>query len=248
MPPRGLQRIEARADEQRDRLPCIRYPTSGFQEFRENPLPLPNPGVTLPVSYDRNAPAKPPSRLCPRQHLRADTRRPTRPATRRGLRQDLPREGNGRAQRPPRASQDARPPRARRRGNGDTHSPLGAQHRRPVRHRQADRGRRGAVSILGRAVGRHWHQHRALDDCRSRRLADVERDLIRPRTAEGRSRAKAQGKHVGRLPSLTPEQQKEAAKRRAQGATLQELAKSYDVSRATISRLAPINAYSGKGG
>jgi hypothetical protein len=26
------------------------------------------------------------------------------------------------------------------------------------------------------------------------------------------------------------------------------LAKSYDVSRATISRLAPINAYSGKGG
>src|ERR1700758_1148381 len=33
-------------------------------------------------------------------------------------------------------------------------------------------------------------------------LADVERDLIRTRTAEGRSRAKAQGKHMGRpLPS-----------------------------------------------
>jgi DNA invertase Pin-like site-specific DNA recombinase len=29
-------------------------------------------------------------------------------------------------------------------------------------------------------------------------LADVERDLIRTRTAEGRSRAKAQGKHMGR--------------------------------------------------
>jgi hypothetical protein len=28
-------------------------------------------------------------------------------------------------------------------------------------------------------------------------LADVERDLIRTRTAEGRSRAKAQGKHMG---------------------------------------------------
>jgi len=30
-----------------------------------------------------------------------------------------------------------------------------------------------------------------------------ERDLIRTRTAEGRSRAKAQGKHMGRPPSLT---------------------------------------------
>jgi DNA invertase Pin-like site-specific DNA recombinase len=68
-------------------------------------------------------------------------------------------------------------------------------------------------------------------------LADVERDLIRTRTAEGRSRAKAQGKHMGRPPSLTPEQKKEAIRRRAQGATLEELARSYNVSRATISKL-----------
>ena len=68
-------------------------------------------------------------------------------------------------------------------------------------------------------------------------LADVERDLIRTRTAEGRSRAKAQGKHMGRPPALTPAQQKEAARRRARGATLDELARSYNVSRATISRL-----------
>src|ERR1700750_2625729 len=68
-------------------------------------------------------------------------------------------------------------------------------------------------------------------------LADVERDLIRTRTAEGRSRAKAQGKHMGRPPSLTPEQKKEAIRRRAQGETLAELARSYNVSRATISRL-----------
>jgi hypothetical protein len=33
-------------------------------------------------------------------------------------------------------------------------------------------------------------------------LADVERDLIRTRTAEGRSRAKAHGKSMGRPPSL----------------------------------------------
>jgi DNA invertase Pin-like site-specific DNA recombinase len=67
-------------------------------------------------------------------------------------------------------------------------------------------------------------------------LADVERDLIRTRTAEGRSRAKAQGKHMGRPPSLTPAQQKEATRRRAQGATLQELADSYDSSISTMRR------------
>jgi DNA invertase Pin-like site-specific DNA recombinase len=42
---------------------------------------------------------------------------------------------------------------------------------------------------------------------------------------------------MGRPPSLTPAQQKEATRRRAQGATLDELARSYNVSRATISRL-----------
>jgi DNA invertase Pin-like site-specific DNA recombinase len=68
-------------------------------------------------------------------------------------------------------------------------------------------------------------------------LADVERDLIRTRTAEGRSRAKARGQHMGRPPKLTPQQQKEARRRRVEGATLKELAKSYNVGRATISRL-----------
>jgi DNA invertase Pin-like site-specific DNA recombinase len=67
-------------------------------------------------------------------------------------------------------------------------------------------------------------------------LADVDRDLIRTRTAEGRSRAKARGKHMGRPPSLTPAQQKEATRRRAQGATLKELADSYDRSIATMRR------------
>ena len=69
--------------------------------------------------------------------------------------------------------------------------------------------------------------------------ADVERDLIRTRRAEGRSRAKARGQHMGRPPKLTPPQQKEARRRRAEGTTLKELAKSYNVGRATISRLTP---------
>jgi DNA invertase Pin-like site-specific DNA recombinase len=68
-------------------------------------------------------------------------------------------------------------------------------------------------------------------------LADVERDLIRTRTAEGRSRAQTRGQHMGRPPKLTPQQQGEARKRRAEGATLQERARSYNVARATISRL-----------
>src|SRR6476646_2086410 len=49
-------------------------------------------------------------------------------------------------------------------------------------------------------------------------LADVERDLIRTRTAEGRSRAKARGQHMGRPSKLTDAQKVEA--RRAEGATL----------------------------
>lgn len=69
-------------------------------------------------------------------------------------------------------------------------------------------------------------------------VADMERDLIRARTAEGRSRAKAAGKHMGRPPALTRQQQAEARQRRADRATLAELAASYNASKATISRAA----------
>jgi DNA invertase Pin-like site-specific DNA recombinase len=68
-------------------------------------------------------------------------------------------------------------------------------------------------------------------------LADVERDLIRTRTTEGRSRAQKRGQHMGRPPKLTPPQKAEASRRRAQGATLAELARSYGVGKSTISRL-----------
>ncbi len=67
-------------------------------------------------------------------------------------------------------------------------------------------------------------------------LADVERDLIRTRTAEGRSRAQKRGQRMGRKPKLTEAQQDEARKRRAEGATLAELARSYGVGKSTISR------------
>ena len=70
-------------------------------------------------------------------------------------------------------------------------------------------------------------------------LADVERDLIRTRTAEGRERAKARGVKLGRKPKLTPQQKHEALARRNAGETLMEIARSYNVSFATISRLKP---------
>src|ERR1700758_1429461 len=62
-------------------------------------------------------------------------------------------------------------------------------------------------------------------------LADVERDLIRTRTAEGRSRAQKRGQRMGRKPKLTEAQQAEARNRRAEGATLAELARSYGVGK-----------------
>jgi DNA invertase Pin-like site-specific DNA recombinase len=68
-------------------------------------------------------------------------------------------------------------------------------------------------------------------------LADVERDLIRTRTADGRSRAQKHGHHMGRPSRLTEAQRREARRRRAESATLNELAHSDDVSRSTISRL-----------
>jgi DNA invertase Pin-like site-specific DNA recombinase len=70
-------------------------------------------------------------------------------------------------------------------------------------------------------------------------LAEFERDLIRARTGEGRARAVARGVKMGRPPKLTPHQQKEAIKHRDQREeTLADIGRSYNVSAATISRLA----------
>ena len=71
----------------------------------------------------------------------------------------------------------------------------------------------------------------------ARALTDPERELIRARTGEGRSRAKARGVRLGRRPKLTPHQQREALARRAEGEALTEIARSYNVSHSTISRL-----------
>jgi transposase len=54
--------------------------------------------------------------------------------------------------------------------------------------------------------------------------------------AEGRSLAQKRGQRMGRPSKLTAAQQAEARRRRAQGATLAELARSYHVGKSTISR------------
>jgi DNA invertase Pin-like site-specific DNA recombinase len=68
-------------------------------------------------------------------------------------------------------------------------------------------------------------------------LAEFERDLIRARTCEGRARAVARGQKMGRQFKLTDHQKREAVKRRNQDETLAAIARSYNVSPATISRL-----------
>src|SRR6266699_1035526 len=69
-------------------------------------------------------------------------------------------------------------------------------------------------------------------------LAEFERELIRARTGDGRARAKARGVKFGRPAKLTAHQRREAIQRLAEGAAQTDLARSYGVSQATISRLA----------
>ena len=67
-------------------------------------------------------------------------------------------------------------------------------------------------------------------------LADVERDSIRTRTGEGRARAKLRGQHMGRPPKMTAAQKQEARRRRKDGESVADLARSYGVSPAAIYR------------
>ena len=68
-------------------------------------------------------------------------------------------------------------------------------------------------------------------------LAEFERHLILSRTAEGRTRAQANGVRFGRKPSLTAYQRAEALRRRAAGETLTSIAQLFGVSHMAIARL-----------
>jgi len=67
-------------------------------------------------------------------------------------------------------------------------------------------------------------------------FAQLERDLIKARTREGREEAKAKGKHLGRMPALSEKQSKELLKAKLNGESVSALARQYSVSRATVHR------------
>lgn len=68
-------------------------------------------------------------------------------------------------------------------------------------------------------------------------VAEFERDLLIERTQAGLSRAKAEGKALGRPSALTVAQQQAVLASRSQGVSLGVLAKQYGVSRAAIQRV-----------
>lgn len=67
-------------------------------------------------------------------------------------------------------------------------------------------------------------------------VAEFERDLLIERTQAGLSRAKAEGKQLGRPMALTATQQAEIAEKRKAGVSLRKLAQEYGTSLASIQR------------
>lgn len=67
-------------------------------------------------------------------------------------------------------------------------------------------------------------------------FAQLERDLIKARTAEGREEAKAKGKHMGRMPALSDKQAEKLYKDKLNGESISALAKKYSISRPTVHR------------
>ena len=74
-------------------------------------------------------------------------------------------------------------------------------------------------------------------------LAQFERELIRARTGEGRTRAKASGARFGRPHKLAPHQRQEALQRLAVGETQSDVARTYNVDQTTIGRLQAFRRY-----
>lgn len=65
-------------------------------------------------------------------------------------------------------------------------------------------------------------------------VAEMERDLLIERTQAGLTRAKAEGKKLGRPSKIAPEQRSDILMSLSQGASISALARRYAVSRATI--------------
>lgn len=70
-------------------------------------------------------------------------------------------------------------------------------------------------------------------------VATMERDLLVERTQSGLARAKAEGRVLGRPPKTTPAQREEMKSKYAAGETVSALARTYNISRASV--LAVVN-------
>src|SRR5215217_1035628 len=68
-------------------------------------------------------------------------------------------------------------------------------------------------------------------------VAEFERDLLVERTQAGLSRTKAEGKTLGRPPSLTEDQRRAVEQRLEEGATVSALGREFNTSRNTIMRV-----------
>ena len=68
-------------------------------------------------------------------------------------------------------------------------------------------------------------------------VAQFERDLLIERTQAGLSRAKAQGKPLGRPATLSPDQQQIVRQKIESGETVSAIARQFNTSRQTIMRV-----------
>ena len=68
-------------------------------------------------------------------------------------------------------------------------------------------------------------------------VAEFERDLLVERTQAGLSRAKSEGKTLGRSLSLTEDQRRAVERRLLEGGTVSALAREFNTSRETIMRV-----------
>ncbi|MGQ5524233.1 recombinase family protein [Chitinimonas sp. PSY-7] len=68
-------------------------------------------------------------------------------------------------------------------------------------------------------------------------MAEFERDLLIERTQSGLARARAEGKRMGRPPSLSKEYQAEIRQRLSAGESVSQLARDYQTTRQSIMRV-----------